>query len=150
MARHRVHPNDIVFSRRGELSRAAPISELEAGWLCGTGCFLLRLPPAKVEARWLVYLYRHNFVQRRVEANAVGSTMPSLNNAVMERLLISFPQPDEQVEIGRRIQKLDVEIHSQLAHRDKLKVIKTGLMQDLLTGKVRVRVDEPEEAQPHA
>ncbi len=53
LRRHCLQSNDIVFSRRGDLSRAAAIGEREEGWLCGTGCFLLRVPAKDMEARWL-------------------------------------------------------------------------------------------------
>ena len=35
LSRHRVAYNDIVFARRGELSRAAVITKREEGWVCG-------------------------------------------------------------------------------------------------------------------
>lgn len=150
LARHRVRSNDIIFSRRGDLSRAAAISKREESWLCGTGCFLLRAPRDKIDANWLSYLYRYDSVQRQVEANAVGSTMPSLNNVVMARLLMPFPQHQEQVEIGRRIRSFDSLVQKEMASQNKLNIQKTGLMQDLLTGKVRVKIDESQEISANA
>ncbi len=35
---------DFVIGRRGEMGRAAIISEEEDGWLCGTGCFFAHMP----------------------------------------------------------------------------------------------------------
>ena len=136
--RHRLLPNDIVFSRRGDLSRAAGIGEREAGWICGTGCFLLRVSPDAIDSTWLANVYRHHHVQRQVETNAVGSTMPSLNNAVMENLLIAFPKADEQQEIMRRCDAAADGIASTFDQLAKMRALKRGLMQDLLTGNRRV------------
>ena len=136
--RHRLLPNDIVFARRGDLSRAAGIGEREAGWICGTGCFLLRVPPDVVDSTWLANVYRHLYVQRQIETNAVGSTMPSLNNAVMENLIIAFPKADEQREIMRRCDSAAVGITSAFNQLTKMRTLKLGLMQDLLTGNRRV------------
>ena len=136
--RHRLLPNDIVFSRRGDLARAAGIGEREAGWICGTGCFLLRVSPDAIDSTWLANVYRHHHVQRQVEANAVGSTMPSLNNAVMENLIIAFPKADEQQEIMRRCDAAADGIESTLDQLAKMRVLKRGLMQHLLTGNRRV------------
>ena len=138
LRRHRAEFNDVVFSRRGDLSRAAAIGEREVGWLCGTGCFLLRVSPDAIHAPWLVDAYRHHHVQQQIDANAIGSTMPSLNNSVMERLAIAFPGIDEQREIVRRREELDATIRTLLDHLFKMRYIKTGLMQQLLTGKRRV------------
>ena len=43
LARHVMHKGDIVFSRRGDVTRRAYITEKEDGWLCGTGCLLKHL-----------------------------------------------------------------------------------------------------------
>ena len=136
--RHRLLPNDIVFSRRGDLSRAAGIGEREGGWICGTGCFLLRVSPDAIDSTWLANVYRHHHVQRQVETNAVGSTMPSLNNAVMENLIIAFPKADEQQEIMRRCDAAADGIASIFDQLAKMRALKRGLMQDLLTGNRRV------------
>ena len=134
LRRHRTEFNDVVFSRRGDLSRAAAIGEREVGWLCGTGCFLLRVSPDAIHAPWLVDAYRHHRVQRQIDANAIGSTMPSLNNSVMEQLRVAFPGINEQREIARHRQELDATIRTLLDHLLKMRHIKTGLMQQLLTG----------------
>lgn len=138
LRRHKLCPNDVVFSRRGDLTRAAAIGEREAGWICGTGCFLLRASADRLDANWLADVYRHHWVQRQVETNAVGSTMPSLNNAVMEQLVIAFPSVEEQREITRRRDAADQDIWVTTQQLDKLKAIKRGLMSDLLSGERRV------------
>ena len=136
--RHRMQNNDIVFSRRGDLTRAAPIGENESGWICGTGCFLLRAPVTKMDSRWFGEVYRHHRVQLQVEANAVGSTMPSLNNTAMEQLLIAFPGLAEQREITRHRDAVDTVRNMLVNNLAKLRFLKAALMQDLLTGKVSV------------
>jgi len=138
LLRHRVKPNDVIFARRGDLSRAAAISEREVGWLCGTGCFLLRVPKGKLDANWLAMTYRFPSIQRQVMANAIGSTMPNLNGPVMKNLIFAFPSFEEQVAIVERL-SAQSKIISQNAERvKKLITIKTGLMQDLLSGEVLV------------
>lgn len=138
LARHRVNPGDMVFARRGDLARVAAVSEREKGWLCGTGCFLLRAPPDKINCRWLAMVYRHTHIQSQIAGRTVGSTMPSLNNGIMESLEISWPQRWEQDLIVARLDAMDSSIHSESERCEKLRSIKQGLMQDLLTGRVRV------------
>ncbi len=138
MRRHRLHLGDIVFSRRGGLSRAAAIQPEQAGWVCGTGCFLLRVSQESVGSEWLSYVYRSDGTQRQVLAGAVGSTMLSLNNAVMAALLIAWPHPEEQREIVRRLIDYDRRIQLEHLQLEKLRALKSDLMHDLLTGKVHV------------
>jgi type I restriction enzyme, S subunit len=140
LSRHRVKPNDVIFARRGDLSRAAAISEREQGWLCGTGCFLLRAPKGKLDANWLAMTYRFPSIQRQVMANAIGSTMPNLNGQIMKGLIFAFPTFEEQVAIVERL-ATDSKVISQNAQRvNKLLKTKQGLMQDLLSGRVSVKV----------
>ena len=145
LARHRMRIGDIIIARRGDLSRAAAITESEQGWICGTGCFLLRVGQSKLRSDFIAYSYRQDFIQRQIAARAVGSTMPSLNNSVMTKLLFLLCDEDEQKRI---VDRLDVIEQSLLALRENLsinRVLKNGLMHDLLTGRVQVNVPEHEE-----
>ena len=138
LIRYRMRPGDIVIARRGELSRAAAISEAEQYWLCGTGCFLLRLGNSDLRTEFASYIYRQNFVQRQIAGRAVGTTMPSLNNFVMSKLWFPFCEPGEQLRIVERLEAVE---QQRWALDTDLKIgrqVKSGLMRDLLTGCVRV------------
>jgi type I restriction enzyme S subunit len=142
LARHRMRIGDIVIARRGDLSRAAAISSSEQGWVCGTGCFLLRLGQSTLRPDYAAYVYRQNFIQRQIAATAVGTTMPSLNNSVMEALLFPFCKEDEQLRIVERLKGVEQEIHARSEGLFANRQLKNGLMHDLLTGRVRVQVVE--------
>ena len=92
----------------------------------------------EIDSRWLGDVYRHHYVQLQVDTNAVGSTMPSLNNGVMEKLLIAFPNNEEQRGITNRREVIDATYRLSIERLSKLRSLKTALMQDLLTGKKRV------------
>lgn len=140
LARHRMRLGDIVIARRGDLSRAAAINASEQGWVCGTGCFLLRLGQSALRPDYASYVYRQNFIQRQIAATAVGTTMPSLNNSVMEALFFPFCGEDEQSRIVECLKGVeqDIEIHAECLFANRQ--LKQGLMHDLLTGHVRVKV----------
>ncbi|MBE0499995.1 MAG: restriction endonuclease subunit S, partial [Desulfuromonadales bacterium] len=138
LSRHRMRIGDIVIARRGDLSRAAAISESEQGWVCGTGCFLLRLGQSALTADFAAQIYRQDFVQRQIAGRAVGTTMPSLNNSVMAGLFFPFCDEDEQARIVERLK--GVEQNIRVLNECLLVSCQTkhGLMHDLLTGHVRV------------
>jgi type I restriction enzyme S subunit len=143
LAKHQLKVGDIIIARRGELSRAAAVSVTEQGWLCGTGCFLLRLGRTDLNHFFFSHIYRYDYIQRQIAGTQVGTTMPSLNNAVMGRVFFPCPTPSEQSEISTRLSKSEREIDSLKKHAEKFKLQKLGLMQDLLTGKVPVTVGAP-------
>jgi len=138
LARHRVIPNDVVFARRGDLSRCAFIGQRETGWLCGTGCLLVRPPEKVIDGYWLSATYQHSRSQRQIAARAVGSTMVNLNTSLLASLMIAKPPYDEQVAIIKTLNAYDSCMHAEEAELAKLRQVKHGLMDDLLTGRVRV------------
>jgi type I restriction enzyme, S subunit len=138
LKRHRVKHGDVIFARRGELSRCAAITPREVGWLCGTGCLLMRFNQSSLSSSWLSLVYRHDFGQRQVACRAVGTTMVNLNQELLFRLKLAFPDRSEQDEIVRQITDADINIGSETENLAKLALMKSGLMNDLLTGRVRV------------
>ena len=141
LSRHRMRLGDIVIARRGELSRAAAVSKREKGWLCGTGCFLLRLGNSKLRTEFASYVYRQDFVQRQIAGRAVGTTMPSLNNSVMSQLAFPFCSSKEQLLIVERLNAVEHQRSTLASELGSARKVKSGLMHDLLTGRVRVATE---------
>lgn len=106
LSRHKVRVGDIVYSRRGDITRRALIREREAGWLCGTGCLLVR-PSAGVDSVWLSYWLGTPFVHEWLMQRAVGATMPNLNTGILSELPVSLPPLDEQRRIAGVLGALD-------------------------------------------
>ncbi len=138
LGRHRMLTNDLVFARRGDLSRCAVIQSYQEGWICGTGCLLLRPPQKVLLSNYICNIYRYHTTQVQVAIQAVGSTMANLNTKILCNLLIPLPKHREQTQIENRLDALGQDYMKLIERKEKLNAIKTGLMQDLLTGKVRV------------
>jgi len=138
MLRHRMRQGDIVFARRGDLSRCAVIQEDEMGWLCGTGCLLMRPPNRTLSPRWTAEIYQHQTTQLQVDISAVGSTMPNLNTGILMGLEIALPAFDEQKRIEQRLSGAERAERAMSSTLIKLRAAKTALMQDLLNGRRQV------------
>lgn len=138
LSRHRVQLNDLVFSRRGDLSRCIAIEEEHLGWLCGTGCLLARLPGHEINGYWLALVYTQPSVQTQVMGLAVGSTMANLNTSILGAIVVARPPVAEQGEIARRLKSLNERIRHEEECLRKMRSTKSGLMDDLLTGRLRV------------
>ncbi|MEK6707644.1 MAG: restriction endonuclease subunit S [Pseudomonadota bacterium] len=96
---------DIVIGRRGELGRCALVTEREAGWLCGTGSFFVRLKNL-MDGKFFVAFFGSEQFKARLEANSVGTTMSSLNHGILNELLIPVPPIKVQRVIMERVNKL--------------------------------------------
>jgi len=67
-----------------------------------------------------------------------ASGVPSLNAKTIEGIEIKVPEPEEQSAIATILSDMDAEIEGLQARLDKLRDVKNGMMQVLLTGKVRL------------
>ena len=76
-----------------------------------------------------------------------ASGVPSLNARTIESIEVRVPDTGEQHAIATVLSDIDAEIAALGRRRDKTRVIKQGMMQELLTG--RVRLVEPEPASEH-
>jgi type I restriction enzyme S subunit len=78
-------------------------------------------------------------IQRQIAAEkGVGAGVPKLALFRIQQLLMVFPDPDEQARIVTRLQAHENGITKTNGRFLKLELLKTALMQDLLTGKKRV------------
>lgn len=102
---YKMRTNDIIIGRRGEMGRTAPVSEKESGWLCGTGCMLLRLKK-EYDARFYSQILASQQGKQYLEAHAVGSTMKNLNEKIIKSLPVPIFSPPEQQEIVRILDRL--------------------------------------------
>lgn len=67
-----------------------------------------------------------------------GSTREKLNQLVLRSIDIPLPPLSEQRHIAKILSQIDETIEKEQKYKEKLEEIKKGLMEDLLTGKIRV------------
>ena len=110
LAQHRLETGDIVFPRRGDVSRYAYITKEYEGWLCGTGCLRIRLGKSQVDPKYLAYYLGRSETQDWIIGNAVGTTMLNLNTSIVRALPVVVPPLDEQRAIAHILGTLDDKI----------------------------------------
>lgn len=85
-------------------------------------------------ARYLYFLFCMIDWMQYNEASGV----PSLNARTIESLECACPEPDEQEAIAAVLLDMDTELAAIEARRDKARALKQAMMQELLTGRVRL------------
>ncbi len=115
--------NDIVIARRGEMGRCAVVTAEMNGWLCGTGCFVIRLKP-ECELGFAHLQLSSPKVKARLEEQAVGVTLLNLNQGILADLEIPLPPLEVQKEIVAEIEGYQNEITrlNSLIEEEKLKI----------------------------
>ncbi|WP_287270932.1 restriction endonuclease subunit S [Microbacterium sp.] len=114
LERHRLATGDIVFSRRGDVTRRALVREDSAEWLCGTGCLRVR-PGSAVDSQFLSYLLGTADARDWLLGNAVGTNMLNLNTTILGRLPLNVPPRPEQQAIAEVLGALDDKIAANTA-----------------------------------
>lgn len=110
LPRHWLKRGDIVFSRRGDVTRRAWVRPENEGWLCGTGCLRVRPDPEIVDSRFLSYALGAPTVREWLRSHAVGATMPNLNTAILGNVALELPDLATQTAIAEVLGSLDDKI----------------------------------------
>ncbi|ELI0611830.1 restriction endonuclease subunit S [Vibrio vulnificus] len=100
----------------------------------------------KIIKPYLFQLLKLPKVQHDILIDAVGGAQPNISNKDIERLKVKVPAIGEQQKIASVLTAADKEIELLEAKLAHLKEEKKALMQQLLTGKRRVKVEHTEAA----
>lgn len=108
LSQHKLKIGDIVFSRRGDVTKNALIRPLEVGWLCGTGCLKVRLGDETIAvAKYISHCLRLPETKEWLIRHAVGATMPNLNTGILSEVPINLPPVKTQLDIAAILDALD-------------------------------------------
>lgn len=125
---------DILMTRTG--NTGIVISDVSG--VFHNNFFKINFNKKLIERKFLIKYLSSDKLQKIILAKAGTSTIPDLNHNDFYSIPISLPTLSEQKAIAQILSDMDAEIESLEKKRDKYKAIKQGLMQELLTGKIRL------------
>ena len=137
-----VHPGDILISLVGTFGKSvvAP-HNIEPG-IINPRLVRLALEPSLVEPFFIKEWLGCSDTQKQLKGVAHGGTMGILNAGTFKSLHLPLPPLHEQRQIMNVLKSFNETIEAEYAKLQQNIKIKKGLMQDLLTGRVRVKPDE--------
>lgn len=128
---------DILFTMEAPLGNVAQIERDER--LAFAQRLVIMQTAQGVSSAFLKYLLLSEGFRKKLFALGSGSTVEGIQQSTLRRIPIALPTSlNEQDLIGRRLSELDRRIDSEAVHMAKGKSLNSGLMDDLLTGRVRV------------
>ncbi|AVX19624.1 type I restriction enzyme, S subunit [Carboxydocella sporoproducens DSM 16521] len=138
-ARRVFQKNDILFSMvRPYLKGFAYIDFECKDCICSTGFSVISSNKAN-DAKFIYYNLFGTVIENQVNKLLVGSNYPAINSSDVENLKIPYPKLDmEREKIGNILSTWDKAIELKEKLIEQKKEQKKGLMQRLLTGKVRL------------
>ena len=99
------------------------------------------IPKNKGEINSEFYAYYLISKKRVLENSSGGSTFKELAKNILENFIIPLPPITEQQKIAEILSTVDSRLEILRKRKGKLERIKKGLMNDLLTGRKRVKLD---------
>lgn len=129
--------DDVAIALVGYPGAAAKIPDELIGSNISRAVGLLRLN-GKVSPDYLVCFLNSPDGRRMVLAPSAGSAQQVVNLAALNKLEFSIPEPEEQAAIAIIFSDMDAEIAAVEAKLAKARNIKQGMMQELLTGRIRL------------
>lgn len=133
---------DVVFSRVADVGRSVVISEEQAGWIMSSNLMRISLDNSLVKPEYLQYELSYDFrIKRQIRQKVNSGGRDVANSEILNSLFFSWSTIDEQIKIVKRATAIDSKINANKNQLKKLIKQKSGLMQDLLTGKVPIKVD---------
>lgn len=136
-----ISSGDVIIVQRGSLGKVVLIDEPIGEATINPSMAILRVTGA-ITPEFLYYQLCSESVQRiiRTESNSTG--VPMISQKQIGTFKLHFPSEDEQNKIVSTLSVADNEIEQLNTQLTMLNDQKKGLMQQLLTGKVRVKIEE--------
>lgn len=128
---------DVLVSKSGTLGTCCLVN-VDHEFSVYESIIVIKPDYSKLDGKYLLHLLRDSAVQERMLGAKVGGTVSHLNLKHFRDLKLPLPPYNEQTRIAETLSTWDkaIELKEQLIEEKKKQ--KSGLMQKLLTGKVRL------------
>jgi type I restriction enzyme, S subunit len=141
LQKNEVHGGDLLIASLGDqnhpVGRACLYPHNLPKAINKADCFRLRSNQLCTN-EFLMHAFNGHAARRQVRGFEQGVTLKRINTRNLRKLKIGIPPRAEQAMICERYKSLEVQLKHLSDEREKLGKQKTGLMDDLLTGRVRV------------
>jgi len=131
---------DILYSKNGTIGIPKIVNW---NWKFSVFVSLCLIKPnhKKINNKYLELVLTSTVAWTQIRVRAKQGTVTNLHLEEIREFLIPLPSFDEQTAIVDRAITFQNRIDGEKSYLEKLRNEKKGLMQDLLTGKVRVKID---------
>jgi type I restriction enzyme S subunit len=136
----RILKGDVIITKDSEefddIAISSYVSDQIYNLICGYHLAILR--PSNINGLFLAKALRFPSVNIFFQNRANGMTRFGLTKETIETVLLPLPPLPEQQRTAEILSQVDETIEKEVQNKEKLERLKRGLMEDLLTGKVRV------------
>lgn len=132
----KIYNGDIIFVKTASIGKLALIKGLKEKATINPQFVVLK--NIKCNNVFLVHLLQQDYINQQIKNITAGSTIPTLSQEQLYNLKIFIPTKEKQGDTAAILSDMDAEIESLEKELNKYKDLKIGMMQQLLTGKIRL------------
>lgn len=134
-----VSNGDLLLTKDGTIGKVAYVADLTRPATLNSGVFLVKPITDAYTAHFMFYVLESSVFKDFLQQLSAGSTI----NHLYQKDLVKFdlyvpPTKEEQEAIAAILFDMDSDIHKLEAKLEKYQKVKQGMMEELLTGKVRL------------
>ena len=135
-----IKKGDVLVTKDGTIGKVAFLNEIPMEGTLNSGVFVVRSKDLKkIDSVYLSLVFKSSWFDNFLDEITSGSTIVHLYQK--DFVKFNFPIPssiEEQTAIANVLSDMDTEISAFETKLAKYRTLKTGMMQQLLTGKIRL------------
>jgi len=137
-SKFKFYAGDILYGKlRPYLDKAVLV---DFNGICSTDLLVLK-PKENVLREFLVYVLHSKDFLKHAVATTSGTNHPRTSWSAISKFKFGLPEYSEQQKIAETLSAIDRKLDLEKKEKSRLERIKQGLMDLLLTGKIRVKED---------
>ena len=140
MSRGKVKLGDVLFTTEAPLGNVAQINKEDVA--LAQRVIKYRGFDNLLDNDYLALCLMSDGFQRQLFSEATGTTVLGIKGSRLHKLKIAIPRLDEQRFIVKRLKAIDNKLQTELTYLQKMQSLKKGLMEDLLSGRKQVKINE--------
>lgn len=130
---------DLLVTKDGTIGKVAIVANLPGPATLNSGVFVIRPKMGAFDPIFFYYVLQSRAFKEFLAQLSAGSTINHLYQKDFVNFSFLAPNSlDEQQEIGQMVYDVESDIRGLEARLEKVKQIKEGMMQELLTGRIRL------------
>jgi type I restriction enzyme S subunit len=143
LVRNMAYPGELIFTQRGTMGQVGLIPKVSkfSRYVVSQSQMKLKINESLARREYLYQYFLSDVFKRQLDLETIATGLPHINLGILKSFNIPLPSLEEQNKIEQLLLSIDHRCLLQIHKKQKYISLKKALMQDLLTGKVRVKVD---------
>jgi len=129
---------DILLTKDGSIGKVGFVDSLPCPATLNSGVFVIRPKKHAYVPQFLYFILASHIFEEFLTKLQAGSTISHLYQKDFTNFTFKAPEAVEQTAIVEVLSDMDADIAALEARRDKTRALKQGMMQELLTGRIRM------------